>query len=264
MTNFDHPDHANSPTSPAQMLERTRHRAEQIRRRRRRALTAIAALGVVAAIAVPVALVSGDHQNHVVGVTGAPTTVSPGPAITTAPTTAPMTVTSTTAPTIVASTLPVVTPGSTVSVPTTVSRPAAVAPCASSQLVASLANGSGAAGSVGYDLILRNSGSTTCSLLGYPGVSYVTAAFGSTVGAPARRDPLAAVTTVTLAPGKAARATVIETDSLNYPPDTCQLTTVAGLRIYPPNQTAPLFVPQSTKACANPADPVLQVGPVQH
>jgi hypothetical protein len=115
---------------------------------------------------------------------------------------------------------------------------------------------------VGYALVLRNSGNVTCTLDGYPGVSYMGSS-GTMVGAPAQRDSVAPVVTVSLAPGAAAQATLIETDAHNYPPDTCGLTTVAGLRIYPPNQTASLLVPQTTVACADTADPVLQVGPVQ-
>ena len=140
--------------------------------------------------------------------------------------------------------------------------PAGVPPCATSDLTASLNDPSGAAGSVGYALVLRNSGSVSCTLDGYPGVSYVDSS-GMTVGAPAQRDSVAPVVTVNLAPREAAQATLIETDAHNYPPDSCQLTSVAGLRIYPPNQTTSLLVPQTTLACANAADPVLHVGPMQ-
>src|SRR6202011_1829081 len=93
--------------------------------------------------------------------------------------------------------------------------------CATGQLAASLANPGGAAGSVGYDLVLRNTRTAACSLTGYPGVSYVSTSAGTTVGAPAARNPSSSgAPTVTLDPGRSARATLIEVDSLNYPADT--------------------------------------------
>jgi uncharacterized protein DUF4232 len=257
MSNLDRDD---IPTSTSDMLVRTRRRAEQIRGRRRGALAAVAGLGVVVAIAVPVALASGGHGGRVVGVTGAPTTQ---PAATTSTTVTPTSVTmpAVTVPTSVPSSSPTtVRPA-----PSPTTTTASIAPgaaCATSQLHAQLANGSGAAGSVGYDLVLVNAGATACTLRGYPGVSYVTGSGGTTVGAAAMRDAVSPVALVTLAPGHSAHATLIEVDSLNYPSDSCQLTAAAGLRIYPPNQTAALFIPQSTQACGNPNDNVLQVGPV--
>ncbi len=95
-------------------------------------------------------------------------------------------------------------------------------------------------------------------------MSYRSGVARTLVGAPAQRDALNSVVTVTLRPGQAAYATLIEVDSLNYPPNTCQLNTnVSGLLIYPPDQTAPLFVSQSTQACSNPADAVLMIGPIR-
>jgi hypothetical protein len=207
---------------------------------------------------VPLTVAAGRHHASVVHVVGVPTTVSVTP--TTAATTPPTTTAS-------PATHPAITvPGrSTTSLipatSTTTTSTLAVPTCATAQLSARLANPSGAAGSVGYSLILSNTGAP-CTLYGYPGVSYVTASKGTTVGAPARRDSTGPTHTVTLATGQSAQATLIETDSLNYPQNTCQLSPVTGLRIYPPGQTAALFVPQPNQACANPADPVLQIGPI--
>jgi hypothetical protein len=256
------PNRPGIPTSPVEMLERTRRRAEQMRRRRRSALSAVVAAVVVGAIAVPL-LSSGGHHSRIVGVTDEPTSLSTAttaPDVTTTPIVPP-----TTSP--VASTIPAATvPGttrSTVPRATTTTVPGTLTGCATDQLSAALADGSGAAGSFGYEIVFTNTAAVACTLRGYPGVSYVVGSGRTMVGAPARRDIVDPVVTVTLAPGHTARSLLIETDSNNYPTNTCQLTSVDGVWIYPPNQTAALFVAQSTKACANAADPVLQVATVQ-
>jgi hypothetical protein len=245
------------PTSTSAMLNRTLRRAQQLRRRRRALLTGGAAAVAAITIALPLALATGGHHSNVVHVVGVPTplTVAPTTAMTTEPTT--------TAP---PATHPAITGAgnstTSLSPATSTSASTLVMPaCASKQLNARLANPSGAAGSIGYSLILSNTGAP-CTLYGYPGVSYVTASTGTTVGAPAQRDSISPARTVILATGQSAQALLIETDSLNYPQNTCQLTSVAGLRIYPPGQTAALYIPQANKACANPANPVLQIGPI--
>jgi hypothetical protein len=252
-------DNSEIPTSTDDMLRRTRRRAEQLRRRRRLLVGGTAAAVLAAALAVP--LVLAGHQSHrvvnVVGGTSTPTSVRPA-APTAGPTTNPLpsaptsTSTATSPASSASSTVPPTTAGST-------TPPA----CATSELRASLTGGNGAAGSVGYELTLRNIGANRCTLFGYPGVSYVTGASGTTVGAPAQRDDVAPAATVTIAPQHAAQAVLIETDSLNYPTTTCRLTSVAGLRIYPPNQTASLFIAQATRACGRAADPGLQIGPME-
>jgi hypothetical protein len=245
------PDRPEIPTSTGAMLERTRRRAEQMRRRRRAAMVAVVA---VLAVALPLVLIDTRHSGRVLRTVGEPTSVAPATSAKTEPT--PSTA-------LPEPTLPSTSRPSVDTTTTTTASSAAVKDCSSSQLKASLMNPSGAAGSVGYDLVLRNTGVVTCSLRGYPGVSYVTGATGTTVGAPAQRDNFGPINTITLSPGHAARATLIEVSSLNYPPDTCRLTQVSGLRIYPPNQTAALFVPQSTRACANPADATLSIRPLE-
>jgi hypothetical protein len=224
----------------------------------------------VVAVAVPLVLADANHTGHVLRTVGEPTSLSVAP--TTPADTAPA-ATSLPPGTAPAVTAPGVTgPGvtgpagsTTPTVPrtTTTRNPVVVKECATSQLNASLTNPSGAAGSVGYDVSFVNVSAVSCSLRGYPGVSYVTGANGTTVGAPAQRDNFGPIVTVILAPGHGARATLIEINSANFPPDTCRAVPVSGLRIYPPNQTAALFVAQAVQACSNPADPVLGIRPIQ-
>ena len=110
-------------------------------------------------------------------------------------------------------------------------------------------SGGGAAGSVYMQLILTNSGKEPCLLKGYAGVSLTAGADGQPIGAPATRDESAPVTDVLLAPGAAGTATLRYTQAANYP--NCTKTAAAGFRVYPPNDTASLFLAQPLDACAN-------------
>lgn len=107
--------------------------------------------------------------------------------------------------------------------------------------------GGGAAGSVYRQIIFTNTTDAECEITGYPGVSYVDAA-GTQVGAPADREPGESATVV-LGPGESAIAPVKQTYAENYGAE-CELTDVAGLRVYPPNDTDSLVVDQTGTACA--------------
>jgi hypothetical protein len=126
----------------------------------------------------------------------------------------------------------------------------APAPCHSSWLRVGLGRGQGAAGTIYVPLVFRNASRFTCSLLGYPGVSSVAGADGHRVGAPAARDHATPVRRVVLAPGARASALFAEAQPLNYPRPRCRPVQTLGLRIYPPNQRAALFLPWRHLACS--------------
>ncbi|MCG2622848.1 DUF4232 domain-containing protein [Arthrobacter sp. I2-34] len=155
------------------------------------------------------------------------------------------------------------TPAATASAPATGGAMGTGGDCKAAQLKASIVTqpGGGAAGSVYRNVVLANTGTTACTLRGYPGLSYVDAA-GKQVGAPADRNPDAAVTAVTVAPGGSAVAEVQQTNAQNYGTE-CQPTEVAGVRVYPPNDTASLVAPQSTLGCANEKIVLMTVGTFQ-
>jgi uncharacterized protein DUF4232 len=140
---------------------------------------------------------------------------------------------------------------------------AAVAPgCTTRNLVVWLdTNGDAAAGSVHYELQLTNLSSRSCVLRGYPGVSGVDLA-GRRLGTPAVRNARTAVRAITLAPGVSASAALQIADTDIYPSTTCRATTAAGLRVYPPNETASKVVPYPFRACSRPGPTYLQVGTV--
>ena len=143
--------------------------------------------------------------------------------------------------------------------PATQSGPAL---CKAAGLTASTDDtGGGAAGSVYMELILTNSGTGPCLLRGFPGVSLTADANGEPIGAPAIRDASSPVTDVVLAPGQAGTATLRYTQAGNYPD--CSRTEAAGFRIYPPEDTASLFVAGPRDACSNADINLLTIGAFQ-
>jgi hypothetical protein len=123
--------------------------------------------------------------------------------------------------------------------------------CTSANLQASLGGGAGAGMSQNHTgLQLRNTGSSACTLYGYPGVSWVRGAQGLQTGAAAVRqpDPGGSEGVVTLAPGALASAPLDIVDAAVIPPSECKPVPVRGLRIYPPGQKAAIFLPLPTAA----------------
>jgi hypothetical protein len=113
------------------------------------------------------------------------------------------------------------------------------------------AQGGAAAGSVYYPIDFTNTSSSTCTLYGYPGVSFSSGRGGSQIGKPASRNPAGPPVTVTLTPGGVAHATVQVAQAGNYSKSVCKPVTAHWLKIYPPNQTAPLFVSFTIQACSH-------------
>jgi hypothetical protein len=118
-----------------------------------------------------------------------------------------------------------------------------------------LADHGAAAGTAYREVVLKNTSTRACSLFGYPGVSFVDAR-GTQIGAPAPRASSAASpgpALVTLAPGATASALLAYHDVYVATFPGCAGTTAAGIKVYPPNQTAAVVVPTTMMVCANPA-----------
>lgn len=159
------------------------------------------------------------------------------------------------------------TSGTTSSTSGTTSTSAAggVAECTTSQLSGTLTDANGAAGSVYYHLVLTNKGSGTCFVQGYPGVSFVTTPDGAPVGAAAKRqaDPSVSGTPrVTLTSGSSAHSILRVVAAGNFPASSCGPTKVPGLRVYPPDQKASLYVTSQQEACSDASTNVLFVEPL--
>jgi hypothetical protein len=134
--------------------------------------------------------------------------------------------------------------------------------CETSTLAASLGPGNGTAGSTYYPIKFTSNSGATCTLYGYPGVSFV-AASGGQVGAAATEDPSYPRRLVTLAPGATAHAELRVTDAMNYPASACQPVTVHRLRVFPPGQTSPLYLTLNATACTSTSVQILSVQTVQ-
>lgn len=137
----------------------------------------------------------------------------------------------------------------------------ATAPCTAEDLEASLtAGGGGGAGSTYPYLVLTNASSRTCTLGGYPGVSFVGDDNGTQLGAPAEREDGGSAQTITLEPGDAAHSELRIVNAGTFDEATCSPEQADGLRVYPPDQTEALFVPSSDyTACANPETSIISL-----
>jgi hypothetical protein len=141
----------------------------------------------------------------------------------------------------------------------TAARTGSATPCRTAGLVVWLdTQGNGAAGSVYYQLKLTNLSGHACSLFGYPGVSAVDLR-GRQLGSAASRNPAHHSQHVTLANGATATATLQIVEAGNFPASTCHAVTAAGLRVYPPNQTAATVVPFPFRACSHAGPAFLSV-----
>ena len=148
----------------------------------------------------------------------------------------------------------------------------ASARCATSGLVVwlNVPHGNGYAGGAYYDLEFANLSGHACTLRGYPGVSAVSLN-GRQLGSPAGWGSPKA-TTVRLASGRTATAELQIADTGNYgqcfqrlpqgPGRPGLLPTAAGLRVYPPNQTASTVIPYPLRACAHTGPVWIHGGPV--
>lgn len=144
-------------------------------------------------------------------------------------------------------TAPATTPASSLSPATT-----GPAPCATSGLNVTLGPSSGYAGGVDQTIVFTNTSGATCTLYGYPGVSLVSAPPHTQIGLAAQRSSTTPVKLITLASGATASAVLQVVDALNFGTATCSPTKAAFLRIYPPNQTAPVYLADASEVCAQP------------
>ncbi|HEX5404280.1 MAG TPA: DUF4232 domain-containing protein [Pseudonocardiaceae bacterium] len=114
-------------------------------------------------------------------------------------------------------------------------------------------------------LKFTNVGKHSCVIVGFPGVSYVTGDRGTQVGAPAVREGKIGKQ-ITLAPGQFASTVIDAVNAQVFDPAVCRLTPVRGYRIYPPDETASLFIPvrgQVFGCAGHTPDPQLTVVTIQ-
>jgi len=149
-----------------------------------------------------------------------------------------------------------------VAAPSSSSAPAGPPACPTSSLQVKLGVGQGYAGGVYVVIDFTNTSGSSCTLFGYPGVSLVTGPPFKQIGLAAKRSTSTPKKLVTLAPGAAASAQLQIVDALNFPSATCGPTKAAALKIYPPNQTEPVYLPNTSSGCAKPVQ-IMYIGAVR-
>jgi len=143
------------------------------------------------------------------------------------------------------------------------SSPAAGTPaCATSALQVKLGSSNGYAGGVYVVIDFTNTSGSTCTLFGYPGVSLVSGPPYTQIGLAAKRSTSTPKKLVTLAPGATANAQLQIVDALNFPSASCGPTKATALKIYPPNQTEPVYLPNTSTGCSKPVQ-IMYIGAVR-
>lgn len=128
-------------------------------------------------------------------------------------------------------------------------QPGVSGECKVADLKLSLGGGDSATGTTYRALVFTNKGGRTCTIQGFPGVSYVTGDDGHQVGPAAFRTGSKGAV-VTLNPGDSAYATVGFVQVHNYDPADCAPTETRGLRVYPPHEYDSMFVANPGLGCA--------------
>jgi hypothetical protein len=123
--------------------------------------------------------------------------------------------------------------------------------CLSSDLQARLGQSQGAAGTIYQVVEFTNTSNTTCTLYGYPGVSFVTGIGGKVIGAPATRNTAIGAVPVTLRPGGDASTLVGVEDVTALPASKCHTGKANWLQLYAPGDTGALYVQYSSEICTN-------------
>jgi hypothetical protein len=135
--------------------------------------------------------------------------------------------------------------------------------CATSALVVWLnTQDDHAAGSSYYTLEFTNLSGHACTLQGFPGISAVDLA-NHQLGSAAQRTQTGTPRQVRLASNGAAAAVLQVANAHNFPRSTCRPVVAAGLRVYPPNETASKVVPFPFPACSRAGPVYLLVRPIR-
>lgn len=136
-------------------------------------------------------------------------------------------------------------------------------PCSSRYLRADPGTAEGAAGSLYLTIKLVNLNNVPCTLYGYPGVSLAAGTPVTQVGAAADRVPGSAKTVVLLQPHGVASALLRITQALNYPSANCGPVSTTWIQVFPPGQTAPLYVSYKSTGCSKDGVHLLTIGVVK-
>jgi len=122
--------------------------------------------------------------------------------------------------------------------------------CTTPQLRVVHAGSDGAAGTMYHLVRYTNTSHRTCTLRGYPGISF-TDGRGHSLGVPARPSLIGAdsVQLITLPPGTSAHGTFAVPNPGNYSPTDCRAATTSYLRVRPPDSRTSVLIPFTTRVC---------------
>jgi hypothetical protein len=116
-----------------------------------------------------------------------------------------------------------------------------------------------------YTMEFTNVSARVCSLYGYPGVSAYAGdqADGTQIGSAAAHDTSVRPRPVTLAPGQTAHSVLRVTSTETFEPTACAQVTAPELRVTPPDQVRPAFVPIHLPACSRKGPEFMSVQAIQ-
>jgi Protein of unknown function (DUF4232) len=146
--------------------------------------------------------------------------------------------------------------------PSSATAAAGPAACPASSLRVKQGVAQGYAGGVYQVIDFTNTSGSTCTLYGYPGVSLVSGPPYMQIGLAAKRSTSTPRKLVTLAPGATANALLQIVDALNHPTASCGPAKATALKIYPPNQTVPVYLPNTANGCTKPVQ-IMYIGAVR-
>lgn len=147
---------------------------------------------------------------------------------------------------------------------TTYATPAHVAKCATSALRIKLGARTAATGITNRNIDFTNVGSVKCFLQGYPAAAMVSAGSGSgnLIGSYARPNPVTPAKPIVLASGQTAHSVVGAYSLGRHPATNCDPVTPHWLKVFPPGQTMPAYVPFTARICAASVAHTLQITPI--
>ncbi|MFI6360953.1 DUF4232 domain-containing protein [Streptomyces sp. NPDC050743] len=134
--------------------------------------------------------------------------------------------------------------------------------CTAADLKVSAGNFDSGAGTTHFQLLIQNTGSSPCTLTGFPGVSFH-GGDGTQIGNGAVRDTSASVTTVTLLPNGHAASEVTAPDGQSgFSASECRLKDVSFVGVFAPGSKDLIDVPWKTQECSGTSIHAFKVGPV--
>jgi hypothetical protein len=147
--------------------------------------------------------------------------------------------------------------------PVSAASSAVIPRCSSGQLGVwvNVDSGSGAAGSIYYNLDFTNTSGTTCHLYGYPGVAAFSSN-GGQMGDAAAQNSAAPASQVNIPAGGSAHAVLRYVDVVATSPS-CKPASAAFLQVIPPGDTGVRHAFFDLPSCAVKGYPYLQIQRVQ-